>query len=1414
LEQRVRDYVLKTTPRRRASRIAGLLLFACMTVTLMGTGQCASCREPLSLIVGDDYADYIVDGIEDNLDAFGINVRGIAHPHFLGTDGSQTGVASFLGNFTSITQPSGSYFTMVRTSDCSLSLITAASALNGSASATTAIPHYERTLHQLASLTTTSDVYPNGCAEKFTGYNIRLGAFVGRTSQGVLVYAVVSSANTNAVYVLTANSTLTTVNFNPLPGLAYAAGINTGDFNGDGNGDLVVVNGFGTGTPNISVALGNADGSFQTPVTYSVGGSQYAVAAVVDDVNNDGKLDIVTVSNDQTISVLLGNGNGTFQPAMSFAAPTLPGYTSNASTPILGLITADTRGIGKKDIICSDGAVLLGNGNGTFTAVATPAFPYPSASPGGFGPGMASGDINNDGKIDLVVDTGPTIFTYLGNGNGTFTAGTSYAAINNSGYVTLSDLDGDGNLDIYTGLADGGMYSGDDTQNASAYVLMGHGDGTFVGAAQATGAYNGTNLGDVNGDGIPDIIVGYSVELGSGHGTFTPTSTITIPTSFSVGGTTYNNASLSSPVTAAVGDVNGDGKADYVFVDSNYPTFYFVAISNGNGTFQTAVPYAFPQIAPPADFDNSLTVSGLRIADFRNNGKNDLIYSYNEIAGTSFGQPTVIPYNQGFAVLLNTGGGTFSATPVLTSTYSSNTAPTTAFVPPILSTTDLNGDSKADLIVNAPGTSIVNFQLQTLFQIYVGNGDGTFHAPTTLSTADEYGLPVVADFNKDGKVDLAWLAETSNAQAELVVALGNGNGTFGTPAVTNLTGGDAIRDAALVGADFNGDGDPDLALFDANDFSGVFYGKGDGTFTSVPGSGYVVPKDLISVEAMNGGNAVAVKLTTDGRTDILAGSTVLLNLYGVAPVIPATSTLGLTASASTIAAGGSVKFTATIAPATGSTANPAGTVTFYNGTKAIGTGTVASNVAMLTTTGLTTVGSDSIYAVYGGDTNFSGSPSAAVSLTVTTATTSTPTVTVTPGASSITTAQALMVTVAVSGGGGNPTPTGSVTLSSTGYTSAATALVSGSASITVPAGSLAIGLDSLTANYTPDANSSSMYNSAIGTNTVTVTAALITVPNVVGLTQAAGTSAITAAGLTLGTVTTASSATVAAGSVISQSPPAGNSAASGSAVNLVVSTGPAQVTVPNVVGLTQAAGTSAITAAGLTLGTVTTASSATVAAGSVISQSPPAGNSAASGSPVSLVVSTGTATPTVILMPGAASLSFAPGATTGNSTTITVTPSGGFTGSVTLTAAVTQSPTGATDLPVPSFGATSPVNITGAGSASGTLTVATTAPGSGALAVPKRPGSRGYETGGAALAGLLLLVIPARRRGLRAVLGPRALLVCLAALGGGLTGCGGRGNSGGMVSSNPGTTAGNYTITVTATAGTVMGRTTVAVTVN
>jgi hypothetical protein len=99
----------------------------------------------------------------------------------------------------------------------------------------------------------------------------------------------------------------------------------------------------------------------------------------------------------------------------------------------------------------------------------------------------------------------------------------------------------------------------------------------------------------------------------------------------------------------------------------------------------------------------------------------------------------------------------------------------------------------------------------------------------------------------------------------------------------------------------------------------------------------------------------------------------------------------------------------------------------------------------------------------------------------------TPTVTVTPSAAAITTVQALQVTVAVSGGSGNAAPTGTVILTSGAYVSAATTLANGSATITLPAGSLATGSDVLKAAYTPDSASASAYNAATGTATVAVT---------------------------------------------------------------------------------------------------------------------------------------------------------------------------------------------------------------------------------------------------------------------------------------------------------------------------------------
>jgi beta-lactam-binding protein with PASTA domain len=132
---------------------------------------------------------------------------------------------------------------------------------------------------------------------------------------------------------------------------------------------------------------------------------------------------------------------------------------------------------------------------------------------------------------------------------------------------------------------------------------------------------------------------------------------------------------------------------------------------------------------------------------------------------------------------------------------------------------------------------------------------------------------------------------------------------------------------------------------------------------------------------------------------------------------------------------------------------------------------------------------------------------------------------------------------------------------------------------------------------------------------------MVTVPNVEGLTQAAATAAVTAANLTVGTITQQTNNTVASGNVVSQDQPSGSSVAQGSPVNLVISSGPEMVAVPNVEGLTQADATTAIMAAKLTLGTVTQQTSKTVATGKVISQDPASGSSVAQGSPVNLVIS-------------------------------------------------------------------------------------------------------------------------------------------------------------------------------------------------
>jgi hypothetical protein len=174
------------------------------------------------------------------------------------------------------------------------------------------------------------------------------------------------------------------------------------------------------------------------------------------------------------------------------------------------------------------------------------------------------------------------------------------------------------------------------------------------------------------------------------------------------------------------------------------------------------------------------------------------------------------------------------------------------------------------------------------------------------------------------------------------------------------------------------------------------------------------------------------------------------------------------------------------------------------------------------------------------------------------------------------------------------------------------------------------------------------------------------------------------------------------------------------------------------------------------------------------------------------------------------SVSIVAGATTANTSTITLTPpSGGFTGSVALSAALTSSPAGAVDPPTFTFGATSPVSISGVSAATATLTINTTAATTSALASPKERGVPWSMAGGAALACILMFGIPSRRRKWRAILG---MLLLLLAAASSLVACGGSSIVGGDTNI-PGTTAGAYTITVTGTSGATVEKTTVKLTV-
>lgn len=483
-------------------------------------------------------------------------------------------------------------------------------------------------------------------------------------------------------------------------------------------------------------------------------------------------------------------------------------------------------------------------------------------------------------------------------------------------------------------------------------------------------------VADVNGDGKPDLIMAnicvsssscgngtVAVLLGNGDGTFR--------TAVNYGSGGY------FPSAVAVADVNGDGKPDLLVLNQcasacsgSSPGVGTVGVllGNGDGTFQPVVTYV----------TSGYFGRALAVADVNGDGKPDVLVTIQ--CGTNPCSSDSL-----VGVLLGNGNGTFQTAV----TYSSG-----GYAAESIAVQDLNGDGKPDVLVANQCASYGNCVNGGGVGVLLGNGNGTFQAAVSYSSIGIADSVAVADVNGDGKPDLlvANYCVPGNCPGgtggTVAVLLGKGDGTFGT-AVSYNSGGYAQPSMAI--ADVNGDGKPDLLVASqcadsacsANGTAGVLLGKGDGTFQPVVnyGSGGYYASSLAVADA--NGDTKPDLLVANQWTSSTSSSNGTVGVLLNATIAATTTTL--TSSSNPLFSGASETFTATVAH--GWPAAPTGNVTFSDGTTVLGSGPLnSSGVATLTITSLTSPGTHSITAGYGGDANNLGSTSNALTVTVDAAT--------------------------------------------------------------------------------------------------------------------------------------------------------------------------------------------------------------------------------------------------------------------------------------------------------------------------------------------------------------------------------------------------------------------------------------------
>lgn len=788
-----------------------------------------------------------------------------------------------------------------------------------------------------------------------------------------------------------------------------------GDFHNTGKKDLIVVH--GTNPASFELWVPSGDGTFTVPTTSPITiAPNYLVGGAVFDVNGDGNLDLVFIDAHTPANVwtLLGNGDGTFQAATSVA---LANKVSN-------VVFADFNGDGVLDFAAITGTqdvIYLGQANGTYVAgtpLTNPDGLYDICN-------NAAGDLNGDGKPELVAancsvsGAAGNLTVYVNNGDGTFKTGVYYSAgtetTDNTAAnisplaVTIADANGDGKNDLVVSNHDAGDLT----------VLLGNGDGTVnvptVGYNTGGTPKTSAIVADFNGDGIPDIVVpdynfSFTYLQGYGDGTFRGAQDFysPVPGGFSAGATAI-----------AVGDFNGDGYPDLVVGNYGFNPpngsgiGVTVFLSNSDGSLRPGINLgkggSYEGVAV-ADFngDGSLDIAALNesnggIQIFLGNGQgsfsdgafiNSCCTNAFKIVSGDFngdGHPDLAVVNTGnsnVSVLLNDGTGNFGAA----ATYATNGVGTGIAVG------DVNGDGILDLVVPQSNQGV---------DVLLGNSDGTFQTAKTSTFAfNNLGNVALGDLNGDGKLDIAvTVADHTTPNEGLAIAQGKGDGTFGTPVLFATT----LQNTLLVPPtpgdvkmlDLNGDGKLDVIYSNSSYGTiGVLYNAGANPFAA--GMFY----DPVETPAGSGAanytaNAIALAdVNHDGAMDVVtanynyAGATVLLNATG--------SSNALKSSSNPAVVGASVTFTATVAAnVRGVTAVPTGSVSFVDGNATLGTANLANGSASFTSTKLV-VGTHSITAVYSGDANFHARTSLAVSEVITATPdfafgTQNPTVTVTPG---------------------------------------------------------------------------------------------------------------------------------------------------------------------------------------------------------------------------------------------------------------------------------------------------------------------------------------------------------------------------------------------------------------------------------